>query len=150
MTDVNGYLKKEIAQGLVGDHLDNGMPSTKYLYDGIAYDSDLEKENILTDIDDVVVFGKIPRRSIAIPTIIENYSPDFMYVVKRKDGSKELNIVIETKGVDGKSSLRPTEQAKIDCAKLFFEQLKLDGYEVNFQTQINNKTISQIVKDLIK
>lgn len=150
LTDVNGYLKKEIAQGLVGDHLDNGMPSTKYLYDGIAYDSDLEKENILTDIDDVVVFGKIPRRSIAIPTIIENYSPDFMYVVKRKDGSKELNIVIETKGVDGKSSLRPTEQAKIDCAKLFFEQLKLDGYEVNFQTQINNKTISQIVKDLIK
>lgn len=75
---------------------------------------------------------------------------NFMYVVKKKDGSKELNIVVETKGVEGKSSLRKEEQVRIDCATKFFEQLQLDGYEVNFQTQINNKTMTQIVKELIE
>lgn len=150
LTDVNGTLRKEIAQGLVGVSLEKGNPSAKYLYEGIVYDSDLEKTNIKADVEDVIVFGKIPRRSIAIPTVIDNYSPDFMYVVKKKDGSKELNIVVETKGVEGKNELRGTEKLRISCAEKFFEQLQLDGYEVNFQTQINNKTMTQIVKELIE
>lgn len=148
LTDINGNLKPEIAQGLIGVALEKGTPSTKYLYEGIAFDSDLEKKNIISDIDDVVVFGKIPRRSIAIPTVIDNYSPDFMYVVKRKDGSTELNVVIETKGVEGKSTLRPTEQIRIDCAEKFFEQLQKDGFDVKFRTQINNEEIKKIVSEL--
>jgi type III restriction enzyme len=149
LTDVDGKLKPEIAQGLIGISLEKGNPSVKYLYEGIAFDSDLEMKNIKTDIDDVVVFGKIPRRSIAIPTIINNYSPDFMYVVKKKDGTKELNVVIETKGVDNKSELRGEEKMRIACAERFFEQLKIDGYEVKFETQINKKTIKEIVKELV-
>lgn len=150
LTDINGTLRKEIPQGLVGVSLEKGNPSGNYLYEGVVYDSDLEKTNITSEIEDVVVFGKIPRRSIAIPTIIGNYSPDFMYVVRKKDGSKELNIVIETKGVEGKSELRPIELIKIDCAEKFFETLKLDGYEVNFKAQINNKAMAQIVKELME
>ena len=149
LTDINGQLKDEIAQGLIGISLEAGTPSTKYLYDKIAFDSDLEKKNIVSDIEDVVVFGKIPRRSIAIPTIIDNYSPDFMYIVRRKDGTKELNVVIETKDVQGKSVLRDTEKAKIECAERFFEQLRLDGYEVNFRTQINNQEMAKIVGELV-
>lgn len=149
LTNVDGSLKDNVAQGIVGVSLVDGVPSNKYLYDKIAFDSDLEKKNILSDVEDVIVFGKIPRRSIAIPTVIDNYSPDFMYVVKKKDGTKELNVVVETKGVEGKSSLRPTEQVRIDCAKKFFEQLKLDGYEVNFQTQINNKEMTKIVSEIV-
>lgn len=72
-----------------------------------------------------------------------------MYVVRKKDESKELNVVIETKDVEGKSQLRKDEQIKIDCAERFFEQLQIDGYEVKFETQINNKAMAQIVKDLI-
>ena len=147
LTDISGKLKPEIAQGLIGISMETGNPSVKYLYEGIAFDSDLEKKNIMADVEGVVVFGKIPRRSIAIPTVIGNYSPDFMYVVQRKDGKKELNIVIETKGIEGKTSLRPTEQVKIDCAKVLFEQLRLDGYEVKFETQINNKV--KIVTELL-
>ena len=109
----------------------------------------MEKKNILANVDDVIVFGKIPRRSIAIPTVIDNYSPDFMYVVKRKDGKKELNVIIETKGVEGKSSLRPTEQIRIDCAEKFFEQLQLDGFDVKFRTQINNVEMKNILARLI-
>ncbi len=42
-----------------------------------------------SDIDEVIVYGKIPRLSTAIPTITgESYSPDFMYVVKHADGTK--------------------------------------------------------------
>lgn len=150
LTDVNGKLRKEIAQGRIGDYLISGNPSDKYLYESIAYDSELEKANIMTEVEDVIVFGKIPNKSIAIPTVLENYSPDFMYVVKKKDGSKELNVVIETKGVEGKTHLRPIEQIKIDCAKEFFAQLQLDGYEVNFKAQINNKAMTQIVKELME
>ena len=150
LTDINGTLRKEIAQGLVGVSLEKGNPNKNYLYESIAYDSDLEKTNIISEIEDVVVFGKIPRRSIAIPTIIGNYSPDFMYVVRKKDGTKELNLIIETKDVESKSQLRKDELVKIDCAEKFFETLKLDGYEVNFKAQIKNKAMSQIVKELME
>lgn len=150
LTDVNGILRKEIAQGLVGVSLEKGNPNKSYLYESIAYDSDLEKTNITSEIKNVVVFGKIPRRSIAIPTIIGNYSPDFMYVVRKKDGSKELNLIIETKDVKDKSDLRGDEGLKIYCAKKFFETLKLDGYEVSFKTQLNNKAMTQIVKELME
>ena len=150
LTDINGKLKDEIAQGLIGVDVIGGKVAANYLYESIAFDSELEKKNILANVDDVIVFGKIPRRSIAIPTIIDNYSPNFMYVVKRKDGKKELNVIIETKGVEGKSLLRPTEQIRIDCAKKFFEQLQLDGFDVKFIPQINNKEIKKIVSELVK
>ena len=149
LTDINGNLKNEIAQGLIGVDIVGGKTAANYLYESIAFDSELEKKNILAKVDDVIVFGKIPRRSIAIPTIIDNYSPDFMYVVKRKDGKKELNVIIETKGVEGMSSLRPTEQIRIDCAKKFFEQLQSDGFDVKFCPQINNKDIKNIVAELL-
>ena len=40
-------------------------------------------------------------------------------MVKKANGEKELNIVIETKQVEGKSSLRGEEDMKISCAKIF-------------------------------
>lgn len=106
--------------------------------------------NIETDIDEVVVYGKIPRASISIPTIVgENYSPDFMYIVKKANGEKELNIVVETKMVEDKSQLRGMEKAKIKCAEIFFKQLTLEGYNVSFHTQLNNKKIRQILEDVL-
>lgn len=120
LTYKDGTPREVIKQGNVGTMFVEGTPSDKYLYNRIAFDSPLEKENIMADIDEVVVYGKIPKSSIAIPTIVgENYSPDFMYVVKHKDGTKELNIVVETKLVEKKSTLRGTEDAKIKCAEAF-------------------------------
>jgi len=138
-------------QGYIGVHLEKASVSDKYLYDALDLDSDLEKTNITTDISEVVVYGKIPKNSISIPTIADSsYSPDFMYIVKKEDGSKELNIVIETKNVEGKTSLRPNETAKIDCAKEFFNQLQLDGYTVRFETQLNNRGMKTIISELLK
>ena len=97
-----------------------------------------------------MVYGKILKASISIPTIVgETYSPDFMYVVKKTDGSKELNIIVETKLVEGQSALRGKEEAKIKCAELFFNQLTLDGYEVSFHKQLSNKKVKQIIEEVV-
>lgn len=83
---------------------------------------------------------KIPRASIAIPTITGGmYSPDFMYVVENPDGGKNINLVIETKDVEKESDLRGTEKAKLECAKAFFETLCANGYQVHFKEQLGNR-----------
>lgn len=152
LTYADGSTRTEIAQGRIGTKITQGTPSDKYLYDTFAYDSPLEKQNLLSsDISSVVVYGKIPRRSIAIPTITgETYSPDFMYVVQRSSGEKELNIIVETKDVENKSTLRGVEDAKIKCAILFFDTLTHDGYKVYFKTQLNNRQMRQIIGDVLE
>ena len=146
----DGSPREDIAQGRIGTKIVEGTPSEKYLYDSYAYDSPLEQKNITSDVEQIVVYGKIPRSSIAIPTITgERFSPDFMYVVRRASGEKELNIVVETKDVENRSGLRPIEQVKIDCAKTFFETLSKDGYTVHFRDQLNNKQMVQIIKDVL-
>ena len=98
----------------------------------------------------MIVYGKIPRSSIAIPTITGGmYSPDFMYVVKKATGEKELNIIVETKDVENKSDLRGTEKARIECARVFFEMLSQDGYTVHFGDQLNNKQMAQVINEVL-
>lgn len=151
LTNKDGSTREVIKRGIVGTKFVEGTPSDKYLYDKIVFDSPLEKENIMTDIEEVVVYGKIPKASVAIPTIVgENYSPDFMYIVKHKNGTKELNIVVETKSVEKKSTLRGIEDAKIKCAETFFKQLTIDGYTVTFHTQLSNKNVKQIIEEVLK
>ena len=150
LTYADGTPRDEIAQGRIGTKIVAGTPSDKYLYDAYAYDSPLEKQNITSDIESVTVYGKIPRSSIAIPTITGGtYSPDFMYVVTRTSGEKELNVIVETKDVENKTELRGTEKAKIECAELFFSMLEQDGYKVYFKTQINNKQMKQIIDEVL-
>jgi type III restriction enzyme len=151
LTFPDGSPKDEITQGRIGTKIIPGVPDiNKYLYDTYAYDSTLEKNNLLDQVQEVVVYGKIPRSSISIPTITgQSYSPDFMYVVKKSDGSKTLNIVVETKDVETNSTLRQIEQVKINCAKEFFTQLTIDGFTVEFHEQINDKKIKQIVDEVI-
>lgn len=150
LTYADGSVRSEIAQGRIGAKILPGTPSVKYLYDAYAFDSPLEKDNITTDIESIIVYGKIPRSSIAIPTITGGtYTPDFMYVVKRADGRKELNIIVETKDVEGKTDLRGTEKVKIDCAKVFFDTLTADGYTVRFKDQIRNKQMAQIITEVL-
>ena len=154
LTDENGEPYQDIAQAYIGDHIDNSDVAPRYLYDTYTYDSDLELENLTeSDIHDVVVYGKIPRRSISIPTITkESYSPDFMYIVNKEDGSKVLKLILETKGVDMKGQLKDMEKRKISCAKKFFEQLCTDceGLTVNFEDQLNNEKLLSIISELTK
>lgn len=150
-TNADGSLKDEVLQWTIGKNVLSAEPSPRYLYDKVVYDSPLERENIMTEVDRVIVYGKIPQKSICIPNITNDlYSPDFMYVVERKDGKKELNVVIETKDVPNDEAKRTVEDAKIENARLFFEQLKLDGYEVKFCRQLQNKKMANIISELLE
>ena len=153
LTDENGKLYNDIVQSYIGNHLDSARVADRYLYDAYTYDSDLEQTNLRTsDIDEVIVFGKIPRKSISIPTITnDSYSPDFMYMVKKLDGTKELNIIVETKGVDTPAHLRGIEEKKINCAEKFFSQLREDYPElnINFRDQLNNQQLRTIIDEVI-
>ncbi len=156
LTYADGSVREDIAQGRIGVKIKEGDAADKYLYDTKAYDSPLELEDIESDINndlsgiaEVVVYGKIPRNSIAIPTIAGGtYTPDFMYVVRKTNGENELNIVVETKDVENKTTLRGVEEVKIECAKIFFNNLLAQGYNVHFRTQLNNRKMLQIVREI--
>ena len=155
LTNADGSVRDEVVMGRLGKKTDNSQTPAEYLYEPIAFDSPLERTNILDKIDvaELIVYGKIPNNSIRIPTITdETYSPDFMYVVKMKDGTMRMNVVIETKDVYQETDLRTKESAKIDCAKLFFEQISKDNpsLPVNFERQINRQRMNEIIDKLIK
>lgn len=150
LTHEDGSPRDRIAQGRIGIKITEGVTSDNYLYDTLAYDSPLEKENIKADINEIIVYGKIPRSSIAIPTITGGtYTPDFMYIVKKSGGTHEINIVIETKDVENKTITRGIENTNINCAKLFFEILSKDGFKVHFKDQLKNKKVVQIIEDIL-
>ena len=149
LNDDKGNAEKFIQQGLIGTMTDKSSVPEKYLYDAITFDSPLEKDNILSDIDGVDVFGKIPKSTIKIPTILgETYSPDFMYIVKRK-GKNELNLIVECKDVkDSETDLRGGEKLKIESAKKFFESLSSAGVNVRFEKQIKSDNLVEIINRL--
>lgn len=157
LTKKDGNPKESVTRADIGlKFLEKEKTPKKYLYDTFCYDSDLEKEHYKNgeQIDSIVVYGKIPRRSIAIPTIAgENYSPDFMYVVKKADGTLELNLIIECKGIDSESDLRGSEKIKIACAKAFFEEVKeeweQEGVKVTYRLQLNRNSMESFIKDLL-
>lgn len=150
LTNADGTVKNEVVQAYIGNKSVQGEPPVKYLYDAYAHDSGLELQNIKTEIDEVIVYGKIPSHSICIPTVASsNYSPDFMYVVKKSDGTKELNIVIETKAYDKESHISPDEDTKISCAEQFFKAMTANGYTVHFRKQINSTGVKNIIDELV-
>ncbi len=151
LTTENGKIKDTIVIGNVGTSKIEGTPQEKYLYDTIAFDSDIEKNNIMEEIQEVSVFGKIPKNSIKIPVANGGtYSPDFMYLIDKKDGTSELNLVIESKNVESDLDLRSKENYKIECAKKLFEQLQNEGIKIKFKKQLSTDKVSTIVKNLIK
>ncbi|MBR3531731.1 MAG: type III restriction-modification system endonuclease [Bacteroidaceae bacterium] len=154
LTNADGSVRDEVVMGRIGKKTDNSQTPPEYLYEPIAFDSPLERTNILAKIDvaELIVYGKIPNSSIRIPTITEEtYSPDFMYVVKKKDGTMQMNVVIETKDVNQETDLRAKESAKIDCAKIFFEQISKDNpsLPVSFERQINRQMMNEIIDRLV-
>ena len=150
LTDEDGNIKDTIVIGNIGTSKMEGSPQERYLYDTIAYDSEIEKENILEQINEVTVFGKIPKSSIKIPVANGGtYSPDFMYLVDKKDGTSELNLIIESKDVDTERALRDQENYKIECAQKLFEQLEKEGVNIKFRKQLSTDKVGTIVRNLI-
>lgn len=152
LTDANGSPKQSIVQGNIGVHRDNGanVPD-KFLYDALVYDSAKERETIRdSTLDEIVVYGKIPRRSIRIPLYFGGTtSPDFMYVLKGDGGKISLNLIVETKDVDQASDLRGSEELRLAAAKRFFESINADTVNVVFRPQVRRDHIVDMIQQLL-
>lgn len=146
-TDTAGEPCSDIVASDLGVLSDSSLKSLdSYLFEDVFYDSELEKLNITKDeIKSVVVFTKIPKKSIRIPVSGGyTYSPDFAYVVKTTNG-EYLNFIIETKNVSGNDQLRKEEERKIEHAKELFNLISKD-IKVEFKTQFDEDRIYELIK----
>ncbi|PUD11441.1 type III restriction-modification system endonuclease [Helicobacter pylori] len=126
----------------------NSSAQERCLYENfMQVDSEIEKDTIEESNDTkIIVFGKLPRVKIPIG-LNQTYSPDFGYVVENND--KKVLLVVETKGVNKKSELRPEEERKISTAKKFFEALKKQGVNIEYQTKLNNDQLSALINEVL-
>lgn len=158
LTDNEGNPKDSITQAMIGvmkSNKENKVPDT-YLYDKIVFDSPFEETNIIDgETESVEVFGKIPRRSIRVPMYFGGTSsPDFMYVVKKADGSEIMNLILETKDVKKWSDLRGIEQSKIKASQKFFKELQTEikekdaNFEITYKSQLHNDKIQGILENI--
>jgi len=101
--EVNGKLEfvEELPQGDVGGNIAKDIirKEENYLYDKYVYDSEIEHEVLrVPPPKNVLVYGKLPRRSIKLPTYTGGTtSPDFVYAIKKNNETVELHLVVETK-----------------------------------------------------
>nr|WP_207633465.1 type III restriction-modification system endonuclease [Helicobacter pylori] len=143
---------REFLDGSLGANkyeIKNSSAQEKCLYENfMQVDSEIEKDTIEESNDTkIIVFGKLPRVKIPVG-LNQTYSPDFGYVVENND--KKVLLVVETKGVDKKSELRPEEERKISTAKKFFEALKKQGVNIEYQTKLSNDQLSALINEVLK
>ncbi|MGL2796466.1 DEAD/DEAH box helicase family protein [Helicobacter pylori] len=142
---------REFLDGSLGANkyeIKNSSAQEKCLYENfMQVDSEIEKDTIEESNDTkIIVFGKLPKVKIPIG-LNQTYSPDFGYVVENND--KKVLLVVETKGVDKKSELRPEEERKISTAKKFFEALKKQGVNIEYQTKLNDDQLSALINEVL-
>ncbi|MCQ2880541.1 type III restriction-modification system endonuclease [Helicobacter pylori] len=148
--DEKGEIREFLDGSLGVDKYEIKNPSAqeKYLYENfMQVDSEIEKDTIEESNDTkIIVFGKLPRVKIPIG-LNQTYSPDFGYVVGNND--KKVLLVVETKGVDKKSELRPEEERKISTAKKFFEALKKQGVNIEYKTKMKKDQLSALINEIL-
>lgn len=113
------------AQVKIAQDSANG-PLKKHVLEYAVTDSDTEKAFIreLENFEDVVVYAKLPGK-FKIPTPVGSYNPD--WAISFKEGSvKHIYFVAETKGTQSSFEIRGIENAKIECARKFFESISQD------------------------
>ncbi|GAA8420305.1 type III restriction-modification system endonuclease [Helicobacter pylori] len=148
--DEKGEVREFLDGSLGADkyEIKNASTQEKCLYENfMQVDSEIEKDTIEESNDTkIIVFGKLPRVKIPVG-LNQTYSPDFGYVVENND--KKVLLVIETKGVNHESELRPEEERKISTAKKFFEALKKRGVNIEYETKLNNDQLSALINEVL-
>ncbi|GAA9447333.1 type III restriction-modification system endonuclease [Helicobacter pylori] len=148
--DEKGEIREFLYGSLGADkyEIKNSSVREKCLYENfMQVDSEIEKDTIEESNDTkIIVFGKLPRVKIPIG-LNQTYSPDFGYVVENND--KKVLLVVETKGVDKKGELRPEEERKISTAKKFFEALKKQGVNIEYETKMRKEQLSTLINEVL-
>jgi len=129
------------AEIFMPDSLPEGLASAveakRHVYQYVRTDSTPERKFVseLEASDAVVVYAKLPG-GFKIPTPVGNYNPD--WAIAFKDGSvKHIYFVAETKGSLSKMNLRESEQAKIECAKKFFDRVQTPDVKYDVVTNFD-------------
>ncbi|WP_120882451.1 type III restriction-modification system endonuclease [Helicobacter pylori] len=148
--DEKGEIREFLDGSLGADKYEIKNPSAqeKCLYENfMQVDSEIEKDTIEESNDTkIIVFGKLPRVKIPIG-LNQTYSPDFGYVVENND--KKVLLVVETKGVEHENELREEEKHKISTAKKFFEALKKQDVNIEYETKLNNDQLSALINEVL-
>ncbi len=142
---------REFLDGSLGAEkyeIKNASTQEKCLYENfMQVDSEIEKDTIEESNDTkIIVFGKLPRVKIPIG-LNQTYSPDFGYVVENND--KKVLLVVETKGSEHESQLRPEEKRKISTAKKFFEALKKQGVNIEYKIKMGKDQLSALINEVL-
>lgn len=141
----NGELVDELEQGMVGvKKADDVMISDKFLYTEAFYDSELEHEVLKIKPDDkVIVYGKLPRRSIKVPTYTGGTTtPDFIYALDKGSGKIEVNLLIETKASD----MRMGEERAVEAQGRLFANIE----GIKWRKATRASEIGGVIEKLLK
>ncbi|WRB35939.1 type III restriction-modification system endonuclease [Helicobacter pylori] len=148
--DEKGEIREFLDGSLDGDkyEIKNSSVREKCLYENfMQVHSEIEKDTIEESNDTkIIVFGKLPRVKIPVG-LNQTYSPDFGYVVENND--KKVLLVVETKGVEHENELRPEEERKILTAKKFFEALKKQGVNIEYETKLNDDQLNALINEVL-
>lgn len=118
------YAQELFEQEELTGYLKNLHDARKSVYEQVVCDSDTEAAfaDQLEKNTAIKVYAKLPRW-FTVPTPLGGYNPDWAVLVE-EEGLERLYFVVETKGARlFADTLRPPEQAKIDCAREHFEAL---------------------------
>lgn len=121
--DAHYYAQELFAEEELTGYLKNLLDAKKAVYEGIVYDSDIERAfaDQLEKNEAIKVYAKLPGWFV-VPTPLGGYNPDWAVLVER-DGAERLYFVVETKGGLFLDSLRDVEKGKIECGKAHFRAL---------------------------
>ncbi len=148
--DEKGEIREFLDGSLGADkyEIKNSSAQEKCLYENfMQVDSEIEKDTIEESNDTkIIVFGKLPRVKIPVG-LNQTYSPDFGYVVENND--KKVLLVVETKGVEHENELRDEEKRKISTAKKFFEALKKQGVNIEYETKMKKDQLSALINEIL-
>ncbi|WP_120803443.1 type III restriction-modification system endonuclease [Helicobacter pylori] len=148
--DEKGEIREFLDGSLGADkyEIKNSSAQEKCLYENfMQVDSEIEKDTIEESNDTkIIVFGKLPRVKIPIG-LNQTYSPDFGYVVENND--KKLLLVVETKGSENERKLRDEERRKISTAEKFFEALKKQGVNIEYETKMKKDQLSALINEVL-
>jgi type III restriction enzyme len=128
------------------DFAQAGEKLNKHIYDYVVADSKVER-NFVTELDtsaEVVVYAKLPR-GFFIPTPVGNYNPDWA-IAFQEGAVKHVYFVAETKGSLSSLQLKGVEEAKIQCARKFFESIGSNGDQpVKYDVVTNYSELMSLV-----
>ena len=124
--------------------LRNSTTLKKHIYDYLTSDSKIESDfaKALEQAVEVVVYAKLPK-SFHITTPVGRYSPDWA-IVFDKEKVRYIYFIAETKGTSSSMELRGTENLKIHCAHVHFEEIC--GKEVKYDVVDSYEKLMDIVQ----